>query len=391
MYNVSHCLRSRLYPSRQYDTFTALPELRVPALMASLSSAELEPRPPAADLLPRPVYDYFAGAAADEYTYRANLLAFRRWHFVPRFLRNVANIRTSATVSPLPTLSAPLLVAPMAMQRMAHADGELAVARAAKAEQLAYVASTFATTSLENIASTGVPRLFQLYCFSDRSITQTLIQRAAKHSYSAVVITVDAPVFGRRLRDQANSFHLPSHLSFANFDHISAEKGSTTMHVLSDHVDQTLTFDVLQELVQQSPLPIWVKGILRPDDALNAIEAGASAIIVSNHGGRQLDGTLPALHALPAVVKAVNGRVPVLFDSGVRCGEHVVKAIALGASAVLLGRPVLWALAHNGEKGVRLYLREMKNQLELTMKLVGATCIEEITPDLVVDNNMSKL
>ncbi|KAI0566866.1 FMN-dependent dehydrogenase [Gracilaria domingensis] len=352
---------------------------------------ELEPRPAAAHLLPRPVYDYFAGAAADEYTYRANLLAFRCWLFAPRFLRAVDSIRTTATVPPLPPLSSPLLVAPMAMQCMAHPDGELAVARAVQAEQLAYIASTFATTSLERIASTAVPRVFQLYCFSDRSITNSLIRRAAKESYSAVVITVDAPVFGRRVRDENNSFRLPSHLSFANFDHINPENGSNTMQVLSEQVDQRLTFDVLRQLVAQSPLPIWVKGILRADDALAAIEAGASAIVVSNHGGRQLDGSLPSLQALPSIAKAVSGRVPVLFDSGIRCGEHVVKAIALGASAVLLGRPVLWALADGGEDGVRSYLRDMKQQVELTMKLAGATCIEEITPDLLVENGLSKL
>lgn len=357
----------------------------------SESEQELEPQPAAAHLLPRPVFDYFAGAAANEETYRANIRAFRRYHFLPRCLRPVASIDSTTTVPPLPTLSAPLLVAPMAMQCMAHPDGELAVARAARAERLAYVASTFATTSLEDIAATDVPRLFQLYCFSDRSITRDLIHRAARARYSAVVVTVDAPRFGRRLRDERNAFQLPPHLSFANFAHLPSQHEKTTMHALSCRIDQRITFDDIRHFVKLSPIPIWVKGILHPSDAVAAIEAGASAIVVSNHGGRQLDGSIPALDALPQVVAAVNNRVPVLFDSGVRCGEHVVKAIAMGAAAVLLGRPVLWALVEGGEPSVRSYFKDIKQQIHITMKLLGAPSIKDISSDLVTQVNMSKL
>lgn len=343
-------------------------------------------------LLPRNSYDYFAGAAGDERTYSANLDAFRVILFRPRCLIPVSTIDTSVKLPGLGQLSAPILVAPMAMQQMAHPEGELAVARAVKALGLGVVLSTFSTVSMEDVAAVGPNRLFQLYLYRDRAVSLQLVQRAKAAGYKGIVLTVDAPRFGRRERDRNNAFHMPPHLTLANFPRKdtaeamsrSEENGSALDDLNKLHIDADLSPAALRWLVRTARLPIWVKGVVRGDDARLAVEAGAAAIIVSNHGARQLEGTVPTMQALPEVVEAVKGRVPVLVDSGVRTGEDVVRACALGADAVLVGRPVLWALVDGGEKGVENFLGEMKDTVGLTMALCGATSIKKITKDMVI-------
>lgn len=345
----------------------------------------------ASQLLPQNAYDYFAGSAGDERTYSANLNAFRDILFRPRCLVPVSKVDTSVTVPGIGKLSAPIIAAPMAMQCMAHPDGEMAVARALKTLGLGLTLSTFSTVSMEDIAQVGPPRVFQLYLYKDRSISLRLVQRAKKAGYTAIVLTVDAPRFGRRERDRNNSFHLPPHLTLANFPRSSTTKSIATagdhesaLDGLSLQVDPDLSPEALRWLIRVSGLPVWVKGLLRGDDARIAVEAGAAAIVVSNHGARQLEGAIPSMQALPEVVDAVKGRVPVLVDSGVRTGEDIVRACALGAQAVLIGRPLLWALAEGGEKGVLDYFREMKNNVELAMALCGATSVKKITRDMVI-------
>lgn len=345
----------------------------------------------ARQLLPRNAYDYFAGSAGDERTYYRNLKAFRAILFRPRCLIPVSKVDTSVTLPTFGNLSAPIIVAPMAMQRMAHPDGEIAVARAAKQQGLSIVLSTFSTVSMEEVAQVGTNRLFQLYLYRNRAVSLSLIERARKSGYKGIVLTVDAPRYGRRQRDKDNAFHLPPHLTLANFSPSSTEdaisksrKRLSALNLMGDlHFEQNLSPEILTWLVRTAKLPVWVKGILRGDDALIAVRAGAAGIIVSNHGARQLEGTIPSIQALPEVVEAVNGRVPVLLDSGVRTGEDVVKGCALGADAVLVGRPVLWALAEGGEKGVHDLLNEMKRTVDLTMALCGAPNTSRITKCMI--------
>lgn len=342
------------------------------------------------------VRDYFRGAAGDERTYSDNIAAFRALRFRPRVLVPVGTVDTTVVLRGLGLkLAAPVIVAPMAMQRMAHQDGELAVARACHAAGLGMVLSTLSTVSIEQVADVGCPLLFQLYLYRDRQISLKLIRRAKLQGFKAIVLTVDTPRFGRRERDHRNAFTLPSHLRLANFnptvDASSSSLGSATkesrtaLAAFGDRViDPNLSYDDLQWLVRVAGMPVWVKGIVRGDDALLAAKAGAAAIVVSNHGARQLEGAIATMDALEDVVSAVAGRVPVLVDSGVRSGEDVVRALALGADAVFIGRPVLWALAADGEQGVTSLLEKIKRDMELTMTLCGATCCEKITRDMVI-------
>lgn len=349
-------------------------------------------------LLPRSVYDYYAGGAGDELTISENRRAFQNISFLPRVLVPVSTILTTTTIPGLAPLSVPIIVAPMAMQALAHPDGETAVASAAAAHQIPYTLSTFSTTPLEQVAA--IPQaplqkhlLFQVYLYRDRQVTQRLVTRARHAGYVALVLTVDAPRFGRRTRDANNKFHLPSHLKLANFATKDAPSTntSTALDGFSLAIDANLSFNDIAWLRDVSRLPVWVKGLVRPDDAVKAVDAGADAIVVSNHGARQLDGVIPTMRALPSIVKAVGARVPVLVDSGVRSGEDVVKALALGARAVMLGRPVLWALAQGGKEAVSKYLKDIRDEVELTMALLGTPDIKSITSDFVALPHQSKL
>lgn len=347
------------------------------------------PESQARALIPGPSFDYLRGAAGDERTYDANLQAFQRVHFLPRALVSVSKVSTSTSLPPFDNLPFPVFIAPMAAQKLAHPDGELAIARAACELGIPYISSSFATTSLQDIAKVGGPRLFQLYLFKDRAASKRLLDEARRCGYQAVVLTVDAPVLGVRPRDEKNTFRLPPHMKMANVNMdtlaVQEEDDTDSRGQFNKTVEADLDEAALRWVVKNAGMPVWVKGVMRGDDALRAVRAGAKGIVVSNHGGRQVEGCMPTLHALGAVRRTVPGTVPVLVDGGVRTGEDVVRALGLGADAVLIGREVLWALAVGGEDAVRKLLQGIKEAMKTCMRLIGATTVDElIKGDFVV-------
>lgn len=339
--------------------------------------------------LPAETYDYFAGGANDEVTLADNRRAFDDVALRYRVLVDVS--RRDLTTSLLGSaVTAPIVVAPMAFQQLAHPDGELGMARAAASLGLVMTASTFSTASLEEIAAAAAgPLWFQLYVHQDRGITRALVERAAAAGYRALVLTVDVPEIGRRERDERNGFRLSADLRVANFDRSANDplheeiEGSRLAAFIHGMRDPSLTWDDLEWLREISSLPLLLKGVVRPDDALRAVEYGASGVIVSNHGGRQLDTAIAGLRALPDVAEAVGDEVLVMMDGGIRRGTDVIKALALGADAVMVGRPILFGLAVNGEAGARHALSLLRNELDLAMALSGAPSLTDITPDLL--------
>jgi 4-hydroxymandelate oxidase len=325
-------------------------------------------------------YGYFAGGAGDEVTLGDNLAAFRRWQLRPRVLVDLSEATTATTVLGAP-VSMPLLVAPAAFQRIAHPDGELATARAAAAAETIMCLSTFATSSPAEVAEAapGGRRWFQLYVFKDRGITRSLVDQAVEAGYDAVVVTVDAPFLGRRERDVRSGFAIPPDIPVPSLEQAAGHDEPMTVFSMFDLIDEALTWRDLEELASLSDLPVLVKGVLTDDDARLAAENGAAGVIVSNHGGRQLDGVPAALDALPEVVEAVESNVEVLVDGGVRRGTDVVKALALGARAVLIGRPFVWGLAVDGEAGVLRVLDLLREEIRMALALAGCTSPEAVT------------
>ena len=342
----------------------------------------------AAERLQQMAYDYFASGAHDELTLRENRAAFERIQLRPRVLVDVSE-RDSSTRLLGRRHEAPLLVAPTAFAKMAHPDGELAIARAAGAAGVTMTLSTLATATLEDVAAAAsAPLWFQLYVFRDRDVTRSLVERAEAAGYEALVVTVDAPLLGRRERDARNRFVLPEGLVAENLmgdelRNLPAGSDSGLALYFASLFDQSLTWTDLEWLRSITRLPLLVKGVLRGDDAALAVEHGASGVIVSNHGGRQLDTAVPAIEALPEVVAAVDGRVEVLMDGGVRRGTDILKAIARGAGAVLVGRPLLWGLAVNGEQGARHVLETLRREFDLAMALSGCPAVEHIDAELL--------
>lgn len=340
----------------------------------------------ASSLLSKMAYDYYRSGADAERALRRNVRAFRRWVIWYRVLVDVAERDLSTTILGFP-VSTPILVAPTAYHKLAHPDGEIATARAAAEVGTIYVASTLATTSLEDVAeSTSAPKWFQLYVHKDREFTESLVHRAESAGYEALVITVDTPLLGRRVRDEKNRFDLPPGLVMSNLVGAMADRPDD-QSLLSSYVaqrhDASFTWKDLAWLRSLSHLPIVLKGIVRADDAARAADLGVSGIIVSNHGGRQLDASPATLDALPGVVEAVGSRCEVYLDGGVRWGEDVFKALALGARAVLLGRPVLWGLAVAGQPGVADVLRLLTAELSRTLALSGCASVSAVDRTMV--------
>jgi 4-hydroxymandelate oxidase len=340
------------------------------------------------------VYDYYASGAADEITLRDNRAAFDRRRIAYRVLAGVGERDLATSVLGQP-VSMPVLVAPTAFHRLAHPDGEAATARGAGAAGTVIVLSTLSNTPVEEVlAAAAEPVWFQLYVYRDRGATRALVERVEAAGCRALVLTVDAPLLGRRERDVRNRFHLPDGLAVANLlaegygALPAAEGGSGLAGYVNDLMDPNLTWDDLDRLAAMTRLPVLVKGIVRADDAARAAEHGAAGIVVSNHGGRQLDTSIATLDALPSIAEVLarrHGPSPeLLLDGGVRRGTDVVKAIALGARAVLIGRPVLWGLALGGADGVARVLAMLRAELDLAMALAGARTVGEITADLVV-------
>jgi isopentenyl diphosphate isomerase/L-lactate dehydrogenase-like FMN-dependent dehydrogenase len=326
-------------------------------------------------------YGYFAGGAGDEHTVRANVAAFDGWQFRPRVLVDVSAVTTAVTVLG-EELSMPVLVAPMAYLRMAHPDGEPGIAYAAAAAGTLMCLSTIATASPTEVAAAapGAPRWYQLYWHRDRAVTKTLIDQARESGFTAIVFTVDLPVLGRRERDLRTGFQLKPGLRMEAYTSSLGDLGALTPAVVAELIDSRLTWRDLEWLHEQAGLPVIAKGILTAEDAVLAVDHGCAAVVVSNHGGRQLDRAVASLDALPEVVEAVGDRTEILLDGGIRRGTDVVIALALGARAVLVGRPVIWGLAVGGAKGVRHVLELLRDELKLALALLGCPSPDDVGP-----------
>ncbi len=327
----------------------------------------------AAEHLEPGAHGYFAGGADDEWTLRENLEAFRRWSLRPRVLVDVAEPSTATTVLGH-ELALPVVVAPTAFQRVAHPDGELGMARAAMAAGTIMCVSTFATTPPADVAATGATCWYQLYVPRDEGLARELVASAREHGFHALVLTVDAPVLGRRERDIRTGFTIPIELVAP-----ALGRDTVTPHGMFDAISASVTWPEVERFAALSELPVIVKGVLTAEDGRLTCEHGAAAVVVSNHGGRQLDGAAATLDALPEVVEAVDGRIEVLMDGGIRRGTDVVKALALGARAVLAGRAPLWGLAVDGEAGARRVLALLQAEVELALQLVGCRTPADVT------------
>ena len=334
-------------------------------------------------------FDYYSSGAWDEVTLRDNLAAFTRVKLRPKMLVDVSKINLTTQVLG-ESLQLPLLIAPMAFQCLADPEGEIATALAAEIAGVGMVLSTLATKSLEEVATVANGlQWFQLYIHKDQGLTQALVQRAYTAGYKAICLTVDAPMLGKRERDQRNEFTLPPGLHPANLTNISgldipqATGESGLLTYFSQQINPAVTWKDLEWLQSLSPLPLVIKGILRADDAVRAVEYGAQAIVVSNHGGRQLDGAIASLDALPDIIAAVDGKAEVLLDGGIRRGTDILKALAYGAKAVLIGRPVLWGLAVAGKIGVSHIISLIQDELNLAMALSGCASLGDIDSSLV--------
>ncbi|TYK49116.1 alpha-hydroxy acid oxidase [Actinomadura decatromicini] len=324
-------------------------------------------------------YDYFAGGAGEEVTLRANEAAFGRLALLPRVLGGAAKPELGVTLLG-DRAAAPVLVAPTAFHRLAHPEGEKATARAAAAAETIMIVSMASTVAVGDVAAAapGARLWFQLYVQPDPAFTELLVRRAEEAGCGALVVTADSPVRGRRDRDERHGFHdLPTGLCCENMR-------DETGRVRPIEFSPAISWEHVDRLRDMTSLPIVLKGVLHPADARRALGHGVSALIVSNHGGRQLDTVPAAVEALPGVVEAVAGTVPVLLDGGVRRGTDVLKAMALGASAVGVGRPVVWGLAADGERGVRRVLDLLRAEVEDALTLCGARSVHDLGADLVL-------
>jgi isopentenyl diphosphate isomerase/L-lactate dehydrogenase-like FMN-dependent dehydrogenase len=325
-------------------------------------------------------HSYFTGGAGDEWTLRRNEEAFRRLVLRPRVLVDVGGV-TPATEVLGQELSMPVLVAPTAMLRIVHPDGEPGVARAAAAAGTVFCMSTLATAAPAEVAEAapGGARWFQLYCFRDRGLNLAVVEEAVDAGFGAIVLTVDIPYLGRREGDIRTRFRLPEGTVIPAYAAITGGRGAPTPAEVIGMLDPTLTWRDVEQLAGATRVPVLIKGIMGADDARLAVGSGAAGVIVSNHGGRQLDGVPASLEVLPEVVEAVGDRVPVLVDGGIRRGADVAKALALGARATLVGRPVVWGLAARGERGVTHVLELLRDEVRLALALLGCPSPADVT------------
>ncbi|KAG2467476.1 HAOX1 oxidase, partial [Polypterus senegalus] len=343
-------------------------------------------------VLPKSVYDYYRSGADDQITLADNQAAFSRWRLYPRVLREVSHVDISTTVLGQ-KVSMPVCVAATAMQRMAHPDGEIATVKACQSAGIGMMLSSWATSSIDEVAKAApeAVRWLQLYIYKDRELTKSLVLKAEREGYKGIFITVDTPYLGKRRNDIRNRFKLPSHLRMANFEmpdlafssKESYGEDSALAVYVTKLIDPSLRWEDIAWVKSLTRLPVVVKGILRADDAIEAVTYGVDGILVSNHGARQLDCVSSTIDVLPEIVEAVGGRVEVYLDGGVRKGTDILKALALGAKAVFVGRPVLWGLAYEYvflNFSLKMALKSsicLKNDLryekigEVTAKLVG--------------------
>jgi len=331
----------------------------------------------AAGALDPVVWDWVAGGAGAERALDRNRRAFDNVALLPRVMRGNDDVDTA--IEMVGTLARmPVAVAPLAYQRLYHHEAEIATAAAARAARIPIVLSTLSSCSIEEVASVGASTWFQLYWLRDHGLVRDLVHRAEEAGCDALVVTVDVPVMGARLRDRRNGFTLPPWVTAANLRGLKpsiAHRSHDELSAVAEHtrvvMDPAVSWDQLRTLVESTRMPVVVKGILDPRDAVRAIEIGAQAVVVSNHGGRQLDAAATSVAALPGIVAALGGRGCVLVDSGVRSGLDVLRALALGANGVLLGRPIIWGLALAGASGVAEVLRLVHEDLVDSMRIAG--------------------
>jgi L-lactate dehydrogenase (cytochrome) len=358
--------------------------------------------------LPTPIFHFLDGAAESEVSVRKNTAAFDDLDLIPRCLVDVTAVRTETSILGQ-KVAWPLFCSPTGGSRIFHPEGELAVARAAARSGIYFGLSTNSTVSLEQVAAVAAgPKLFQLYIFKDRGLTRELIDRCKRAGFTAMCLTVDVPVIGKRERDLRTGFGVPIKLStrlLASFlcrpawsiqhwradalsiPNLEAHAGSrqfmAQMRYIGQQLDASVTWKDLREMIELWGGPFALKGVLAADDARRAMEVGATAVIVSNHGGRQLDGAAAPIEALPKIVEAVGQQLEVLLDGGVRRGSHVLKALARGAKACSIGRPYLYGLGAAGEQGVSKALEILRTELVRAMQLSGCTDVRHVAPDLL--------
>ena len=360
--------------------------------------------------LPGGVFDYFDGAAEDEWSLANNSSAYSKFGLVPKVLRDVSQIDTATTIMGQP-VPFPIALSPTGFTRIAHPQGELAVARVAGKNSLPFTLSTLGTRSIEEVASVATgPLWYQLYVWRDRGLSRELVQRAKAAGYKAIMVTVDTAVFGRRERDVRRGFTLPPKIGLETFidgirhprwtykfvanepitfsavagrSDVDGSKAITLSDYVNSQFDPTLSWHDLDWIRQESGLPIMLKGIQCVADAKQAASMGVDAIALSNHGGRQLDGSPAPIELLPSVIDAVGNSIEVLVDGGVRRGTDILRALALGAQAVCIGRPILWGLASGGEEGVSRVLAILAQELDVTLALSGCTGVNDVTDDLL--------
>ena len=334
----------------------------------------------AAERLDAGTLGYFAGGAGDEVTLRENVTAWRHWRLRPRVLVDVSEVTTQTEVLGRP-VSMPVLVAPVAFQRLAHPEGEQAMARAAAAAGTVMCLSTIATARPAEVAAAAPEgrRFFQLYAFRDEGVTRALMEEAIDSGFEAILLTVDAPHAGRRERDLRTGFAVPPEVSVPSLDAAIGGNRPVDIHDVFAQVNPALGWQDVEDLASECSVPVLVKGVLTAEDAGLAMDHGAAGVVVSNHGGRQLDCACATADALPEVVDAVEGRGTVLVDGGIRRGTDVAIALALGADAVLCGRPPLWGLATDGEDGAAAVLELLRSELELALALCGCASPGDLT------------
>ena len=336
-----------------------------------LPTDPLELEAAAREHLHEAAYNYYAAGAGMETSLEENVRAWRHWHILPRVLVDVSNVRTETTVLGTP-VTMPVLTAPCAVNRLAHPEGELAVARATAAAGTVHVLSTASSYPPEEVAACSqAPRWFQLYTAPDRAVTDERVRRAEACGMSAVVLTVDLPTLGIRYR------------GLGRFDELPEDDRRVLFELLTTAANPGLDWKEVDRIRNRTSLPLVLKGLLHPGDVRRAAELGVDAIIVSNHGARQLDGAIPPALALPGAVAAAGGRLEIYVDGGVRSGADVLRALALGARAVLIGRPYLWALALGGESGVLELLERIRAEVLNVLRLAGQCEASSVDSDIV--------
>jgi isopentenyl diphosphate isomerase/L-lactate dehydrogenase-like FMN-dependent dehydrogenase len=324
--------------------------------------------------------DYFAGGAGDELTLRENVAAWGHWRLRPRVLKDVRAVSTAAEVLGKP-LEMPVLVAPVAYQRMAHPEAESGMAAGAAAAGTVICLSTLSTTRPAAVAAAAPEgrHWFQLYAFKDAGVTRALMDEAIDAGFEAILVTADAPPGGNRERDSRNRFTLPQELGTPSLTAATDGGEALTIEQTFALMNHALTWADVESLASECTVPVFVKGLLTAEDAELALDHGAAGVVVSNHGGRQLDRSLATAEALPEIAEALDGRATLLVDGGIRRGIDVATALALGADAVLVGRPALWGLAAGGREGVAAVLELLRSELELTLGLCGCTSLAELS------------